>query len=115
MRPPITWLCRAICFLPSTRPLRPTVSAPAAQGKSWAVCSAALSRAVPEDAGMHPAALGWVTLMVSVGIYRWSPVDHVALCPNTTLQEWERGLPCAPAPLATGELEGYHPDHSHLQ
>ena len=64
---------------------------------------------------MHPAALGWVTLMVSVGIYRWSPVDHVALCPNTTLQEWERGLPCAAAPLATGELEGYHPDHSHLQ
>lgn len=44
--------------------------------------------------------------MVSMVIYGWSPVDHVALCPNTTLQEWEGGLPCAPPPLAAGELGG---------
>lgn len=60
--PPIPWLCRAIRPLPSTRPLPPIVaSAPAAQGRSWAMCLAALSRAVSEDAGSHPAALGWVT------------------------------------------------------
>jgi hypothetical protein len=53
--------------------------------------------------------------MVSMVIYGWSPVDHVALCPNTTLQEWEGGLPCAPPPLAAGELGGYHPDNPHFQ
>ena len=54
-------------------------------------------------------------LMVSVVIYGWSPVDHVSLCPNKTLQEWEGGLLCAPAPLAARELGGYHPDDPHFQ
>lgn len=114
--PPVAWLCRAVHFLPSPQPLPlPIISAPTAQGGSWAVCLAALSRAVSEDTGMHPAALSWVTLMVSVVIYRWSPVDHVALCPNTTSQEQEGGRP-VPQPLwPPGELGGHHPDHPHFQ
>lgn len=96
--PPVAWLCRAVHFLPSPQPLPlPIISAPTAQGGSWAVCLAALSRAVSEDTGMHPAALSWVTLMVSVVIYRWSPVDHVALCPNTTSQEQREAALC-PSP-----------------
>ena len=61
-RPPDRLAVQALRPLPSTWPLPPIVaSAPAAQGRSWAVCLAALPRTVSEDAGSHPAALGWVT------------------------------------------------------
>ena len=47
-----------------------------------------------------------MTLMVSVVTYGWSPVGHVALCPNTPLREREGGRP-VPQPLwPPGELGG---------
>lgn len=102
-------------LLPSiTRPLRPSRQCPAAQGKSWAVCSAAvpvLSLRTRRHAPCRPwlGDLEWCP----VGIYRWSPGSRGPLS-NTTLQEWERPALCR-SPSGHGGSSGYHPDHSHLQ